>query len=257
MSIWGKVIGGVAGFAVGGPLGALLGAAAGHAVDRMRREDEVGAGAARHDHMFGDARGAESRQIMFTTSVIVLGAKLAKSDGHVTEDEIRAFKQIFHIPATDMQAVGRIFNEAKQDAAGFEPYAEQIAAIFRREPAVLEQLLGALFHIAMADGVYHPHERAFLSRVAHIFGFTPAGFERLEAIFTKGEDADDPYAVLDIASDATDDEVKQAYRTLTREHHPDRLMAQGMPEEFIEQANEKMAAINAAYDRIQKQRGLK
>jgi len=257
MSIWGKVIGGVAGFAVGGPIGAILGTAAGHAFDKKRQEDDQNAGA---EQLFGGGspgQAQESRQIMFTTSVIVLGAKLAKSDGQVTAEEVNTFKQVFHIPPEDMQAVGKIFNEAKQDSQGFEPYAQQIASIFRSEPAVLEQLLGALFQVAMADSVYHPSERVFLSQVAAIFGFTPAGFERLESIFTQGEQADDPYAVLDIDPSATDDEVKQAYRKLTREHHPDRLMAQGMPPEFVEQANEKMAAINAAHDRIQKQRGLK
>ncbi|MHC8508983.1 MAG: TerB family tellurite resistance protein [Rhodospirillales bacterium] len=251
MSIWGKVIGGAAGFAIGGPLGALMGAAFGHSFDRMKREDAQGAGAG------PSAGGRDNLQVLFTTSIVVLGAKLAKADGRVTPDEIAAFKQVFNIPPEDMAAVGRIFDEAKGDAAGFEPYAEQIAAIFRTQPAVLEQLLTALFRIAMADGVYHGAERAYLVRVAQIFGFSEAAFARIETMFTQGAGAENPYAVLDLDQNASDSEVKSRYRELIREHHPDRLTAQGMPEEFVAQANDKMAAINAAYDTIEKQRGLK
>ena len=240
MSIWGKVIGGMAGFALGGPLGAMLGAAAGHAVDRMRA---------------GGAATAEDRRLAFTIAVIVLSAKMAKADGHVTRDEIAAFKRVFHIPPDEMKDVGRLFDEARQDAGGFEPYAEQIAQLFAAEPALLEELLGGLFHIAMADGHLRPEELEYLRRVAAIFGFDARVFDRVRARLGKSE-VEDPYTVLGLARGATDAELKRIYRKLSRENHPDSLMAQGMPQEFIDLANSKMAAINAAHDRIRKERGL-
>ncbi len=257
MSVWGKVIGGVAGFALGGPIGALLGALAGHAVDKMRGEP-VGDGYA------GIGPGAgfqeydqESRQMAFTVAVIALSAKLAKVDGRVTRDEIAAFKSVFKIPPEETEGVGKLFNEARQEATGFEPYADQIARIFSRDPAMLEELLGALLHIAHADGEYHPNERDYLARVAAIFGFGPDAFQRIEETYLKGKKADDPYQVLGLDQSVSDDDLKDTYRRLMRENHPDRLVAEGLPEEMIEIANEKVAAINAAYDRIRKERGLK
>ncbi len=253
MSVWGKVVGGVAGFAVGGPLGAIIGAVAGHVYDK-HKANEIPAG------MENDAR-----QIAFTTAVIVLAAKMAKADGHVSREEIAAFKQVFHIPPEEMSTVGRIFDEAKASADGYEPYAEQIALMFRGEPQVLEELIGALFHIAKSDGVMHPNELQFLRRVSLLFGFSEAGFERLRTIHLAGWSgqggqaarAGDDYEILGVAADASDQDVKSAYRKLVRENHPDVLMAKGMPQEFIDIANDKLAAINDAYDRIKKSRGFK
>jgi DnaJ like chaperone protein len=251
MSVWGKVIGGVAGFAMGGPLGALLGAVAGHAVDKMKAQ-EAAAGDAAFDGFDQDAR-----QVAFTTAVIALSAKIAKADGRVSADEIAAFKTIFHIPPEETSHVARIWDEAKRDPGGYEPYAMQIAQLFRHEPAVLEEILGALLHIAKADGVVHPAEMELLQRIAVMFGFNAHGFERLKNIHLGADGEDDPYEILSISRDAGDDEIKKTYRKLIRENHPDTLMAQGVPQEFIDLATEKMAAINAAYDRIEKERGLK
>ncbi len=249
MTIWGKVIGGVAGFALGGPLGAIMGAVAGHAMDRMHATTPTGPGAIPED--------MESRQVAFTVAVIVLGAKLAKVDGHVTKDEVATFKRVFSIPPNDAGDVGKLFNEAKQDSGGFEPYAQQVAAIFSQQRVMLEDLLGALFQIAMADGQYHPAERDYLVRVAMIFGFAQHDFQRLEDMYVKGVDAEDPYEILDLSKDVSDAEIKKTYRDLVRQNHPDKLMAQGLPQEFIDLANEKLATINAAYDKICKQRGIK
>lgn len=249
MSIWGKVIGGVAGFAMGGPLGALLGAVAGHAVDKMK-------GAATGVEYGGGAHRAEERQVAFTLAVIALGAKMAKADGKVTRDEVDAFKRLFHIPPDEAANVAKIFDRAKTSTAGFEMYAQQVANLFPHEPQVLEELLGTLLHIAKADGVIHPAEMDYLWSVAQIFGFDRTTFERITATHGTAPGDANPYEVLGVARDATDADAKKAYRKLIHENHPDKLMAQGLPQEFIDLANEKMAAINAAYDVIKKERGL-
>ena len=240
MSIWGKILGGAAGFALGGPLGALIGAVAGHAVDTMRRP-----------------RGeAATRSIAFTIAVIALGAKMAKADGVVTRDEVEAFKRVFRIPADEVKNVGKVFNQARRDSKGFEPYARQIAGMFPENPAVLEELLYCLAFIARADGHVHPNEVEFLQKVAEIFGLDDAAFERVTAMRADGGTAD-PYSVLGVKREMSNDALKKAYRKLVRENHPDRLTAQGMPEEFVQVANERLAAINAAWDRIGAERGIK
>jgi DnaJ like chaperone protein len=287
LAIWGKILGGAAGLAIGGPIGAVIGAVAGHAYDRYREEESRArlAPPGRHRDrnpwateppyepppdrpadpwaepppVFADP--TETRRIAFATAVIVLGAKLAKVDGVVTRDEIQAFKRVFRIDDGEVGDVARIYNQAKTSARGFEPYARQIAALFGNDPVLLEELLVGLFEVARADGELNPAEVDFLRRVAAIFGFNIGAFEQVRARFSATarnlSGADDAYAVLGLTRSASDDEIKQTYRNLVREHHPDRLVAKGMPEEFVERANKTLAAINAAYDRIEKERNLK
>jgi DnaJ like chaperone protein len=251
MSIWGKVIGSVTGFALGGPLGAFIGGVAGHAVDKIREEQAL---TQLEDGQEGLAAGA--KQVAFTVAVIVLGAKMAKVDGAVSRAEVEAFKEVFHVPPNELRNVGRIFDMAKQDARGFEPYARQVAWMFRDEPAVLEELLAGLFHIAKADGEVRPSELAYLREVAAIFGLGTQSFERVHAMFAGAAEAD-PFEILGVSKSASNDEIKSAYRRLIRENHPDTLVAKGMPQEFIDLANQRMAAINVAYDTIEKKRGIK
>jgi DnaJ like chaperone protein len=251
MSIWGKIIGGAAGFALGGPLGALLGAVAGHAVDR------ISADAASPDAREPDADDprAATRQIAFTIAVIALGAKMAKADGIVTKSEVDAFKRVFRIPRHEQRNVGRVFDQARKSPLGFEAYASQIAGMFRRQHVVLEELLDGLFHIAKADGKVTPEELDYLKRVAEIFGFSGHEFDRIRAGHL-GADKADPYEIVGVTREMSNPEIKSAYRKLVRENHPDKLMAKGVPKEFIELANEKLANINAAYDKIARERGL-
>ena len=248
MSVWGKIVGGAAGFALGGPLGALLGGLAGHAVDKM-------AGRTVEGEAEGPAKDA-TKNIAFTIGVIVLGAKMAKADGVVTRDEVSAFREVFHVPESELKNVGRVFDQARRDSRGFEPYAKQVGRLFRDNPAVLEELLDGLFHIARADGKVTEDEIEYLRSVAEIFGLDRASWERIRAT-NVGPDKANPYGILGVAHDAADEEIKQTYRQLVRENHPDRLVAQGMPTEFVELANERLAKINAAYDRVRKDRGFK
>lgn len=188
------------------------------------------------------------KSVAFTIGMIGLGAKMAKADGVVTEDEIRAFKQVFHIPDGELAAVARVFNLAKQDVAGYETYARQIAKLFEAKSAVLEDVLDGLFHIAKADNAFHPGEHGFLARVAAIFGFSDADFARIRARHV--DVPDDPFLILGLEPNTPPDEVRRRYRDLVREHHPDRHIAAGVPEEMVELATRRLQKINEAYDRI-------
>jgi DnaJ like chaperone protein len=253
-SVWGKIIGGTIGLGLGGPIGLVVGAVAGHfAVDRQKASHPGSGGA------HGPNFSREERQVAFAVAVVALSAKLAKADGQVTRDEVAALKHIFHLPKEAEATIGAIFNEARKDATGFEPYAQQLVEIFGARANVLEELLAALLLIAHADGTYHSAERRMIATVARLFGFGETEFARIEATFTQkaGQTSSDPYIVLGLTRQASDTEIRATYRKLLQENHPDRLMAQGLPEDFVEVANRKMAEINAAYDRIKKERGIR
>lgn len=246
MSVWGKIVGSAAGLLLGGPLGGLAGLAFGHVFD-------AGAKATDDDDSKGD-EGA-TRKISFTIGVIALAAKMAKADGEVTEDETAAFQQLFQVPPHELRNVQRVYNLARQDTAGFEAYAKQVASLFSQDTVVLEDLLDALFMIAKADGVFHPSEMDYLRTVAEIFGFSQDQFDRIVSRHT-GADRSNPYVILGVSADASDDEIKRTYRHLVKRNHPDRLMAEGVPKEFTAVATQRLAAINEAYERIRTQRGL-
>ncbi|OAI45466.1 molecular chaperone DjlA [Rhizomicrobium sp. SCGC AG-212-E05] len=233
MSVWGKVGGAAAGLFVGGPLGAIVGAVAGHFL--LDRETDPG--------------------VTFTIAVVALAGKMARADGVVTDRDFEVFRKVFSIPDHEVANVKRIFDLARQDIAGFEHYAQQIARLFVGNPAVLEDVLDGLFEIAKSDGVLHPAEAQFLERVAEIFGFAPGEYRRIRASHFAPE-LTDPYVILGLSYSADEDELKQTYRRLVRENHPDSLMARGVPAEFIKLATDKLAAINNAYDKIRIERGL-
>jgi DnaJ like chaperone protein len=193
------------------------------------------------------------KSIAFTIGMIALGAKMAKADGAVTQNEVNAFKQVFHVPEKELAAVARVFNLAKQDIAGFDVYARQIARLFKAKAAILEDVLDGLFHIAKADHAIHAGEVEFLAAVAAIFGFSPADFARIKARHVAAG-ADDPYLTLGLEPGAPDEAVKQRYRKLVRDNHPDRHIAAGVPAEMIAMATERLQRINEAYARILKER---
>jgi DnaJ like chaperone protein len=190
------------------------------------------------------------KTVAFTIAMIALSAKMAKADGVVTGKEWQAFGEVFQVPEKDRASVERVYDLAKQDVAGFESYAQQVAGLFGAGAGTLENVLDGLFHIAKADGAIHEDELTFLARVAEIFGFAPQEFERIRARHVVLED--DPYLVLGLPQDASLDAVKKHYRKLARELHPDKQVAAGMPPELVMIASERLARINAAYNTITK-----
>ena len=196
------------------------------------------------------------RDAAFTLALVALSAKMAVADGVVTNSEIRAFRDMVEIPPGAEAQIERLFDLAQQDVAGYDSYARKIGRLFADRPATLEHVLGSLFNIAAADGMIHENELEYLKSVSDIFGFDEARFEQISAAFLVENDGVDPYLVLGMMPNTTDEEVLRVYRSLVLEHHPDRLIAKGVPEEMLKLATGRMAAINAAYDAIARARGL-
>jgi DnaJ like chaperone protein len=253
MSYWGKIIGGMAGFAMGGPVGALFGAALGHAAD----EGAVGSigralpfDATRLASMLG------RRDQMFAIAVTVLAAKLAKCDGTVSRIEIDAFKRSFSIPEGNVAEVGRLFDNARDSSAGFETYATQLGQAFSDNRGILEQVLAGLYQIARADGPVNALEQEFLNRVARGFGLDGDTAQRAGRGHVAAAPVADAYTVLGIERRASDEAVRKRWMALMRENHPDSLASRGVPAAMIAAASDRVARINAAYDTIKRERKL-
>ena len=234
MSIWDIIADKAAQLGIGGSIGALL-----------------GVGPARAD----DGTHPGLRQIGFTIGVIALGAKMARVDGEVSDVEVAAFRAFFQVPPGEERNVERFFDLAKRDASGFETYAHQVANLFPDAPEILEGVIEGLFSIASADGSIDAAEADYLAKVARIFGLDGARFERAKAS-ASGVVECEPCVILGIDPIATDEQIRDAWLRQVRANHPDRLMAQGLPQEAIAIANRKLALINDAYDRLRRQRGL-
>lgn len=194
------------------------------------------------------------RRVAFSVAMIALSAKMAKADGVVTQDEIRAFREIFSVPPEEERNVARLYDLARQDVAGFEYYAQRLAGLCgtgHANCAMLEDILDGLFHIAKADGLLHERESWFLKRVSEIFRIDEAHYQ---TILARHLDlgASDPYRVLGIERDRPFADVRAHYRRLIANNHPDKLIARGVPEEFVRIATSRVAAINAAYETIEK-----
>lgn len=199
--------------------------------------------------LFDRLRGPPERSVAFTIAVIALGAKMAKADGTVTRDEVAAFREVFTIPPEEEANAARVFDLARTDVAGFEEYARSIRRMFGDDGEVLRDLMDGLFHIAVADGSYHPAEDAFLNRVSTIFGLPDRAFQAIRARHVPGAEPD-CYAVLGVDPGAPLSEIRAAWRAAVRETHPDRLVARGLPAEAVKLAEKRLVAVNRAWDRI-------
>jgi len=237
MSIWGSLIGGMIGFSLGGPFGMLLGSLVGGKISRARSRGNFGT-------------FAQPQQI-FALSLIVLSAKLSKADGNVSREELVAVKDKLKIPENEIDQVGKIFNKAKEESTGYEPYAQQIAQIYKGNINVLEEVINILFYIAEADGNVSSSELKMIENISKIFGLNQVQFNSVKES-RKGSDKLNPYIVLE--SNPNDDiqSIRKKYLRLSKENHPDLLISKGVPQEVIDESKNKMRAINSAWDQIQK-----
>ena len=237
MAIWGSLIGGMIGLSLGGPFGMLLGSLIGGKISRAKSRAGFGS-------------FAQPQQI-FALSLIVLSAKLSKADGQVSKEELIAVKDKLRIPENELDQVGKIFNKAKEESAGYEPYAQQIAQIYRGNINVLEEVINILFYIAEADGNVSESEHKMIEHIAQIFGLTEIQFNSIKES-RKSSDKLNPYIVLESNPDDTIEIIRKRYLKLSKEHHPDLLMSKGVPQEVIDESKAKMRAINSAWDLVQK-----
>ena len=237
MSIWGSLLGGVIGFSLGGPFGALLGSFLGGKISNISSSNTF--------------RSQQNSQQIFALSLIILSAKLSKADGRVSKEELIAVKEKLQIPDSEIDQVAKIFNKAKDESTGYEPYAKQISEIFKGNQNVLEEVINILFYIAEADGHVSNEEESMIANIAFIFGLSQNQYESIKET-RKSSDKLNPYIVLE--SQPTDDlkSIRKKYIKLSKEHHPDLLISKGVPIEVINESKNKMRAINAAWDQIQK-----
>ena len=237
MSIWGSLIGGMIGLSLGGPIGMLLGSILGGKISRARARGG-----------FGDI--GQSQRI-FALSLIILSAKLSKADGQVSREELIAVKDKLKIPENELDDVGKVFNKAKQESTGYEPYAQQIAKFYKGNLNVLEEVINVLFYIAESDGHVSDEEEKMIENIAYIFGLTQAQYLSIKES-RKSSDKQNPYMVLESSPNDDLQTIRKRYLKLSKEHHPDLLLSKGVPNEVIEESKKTMRSINSAWDQIQK-----
>ncbi|MDC1133812.1 molecular chaperone DjiA, partial [Alphaproteobacteria bacterium] len=214
MSIWGSLIGGIIGFSFGGPFGALLGSFVGGKLSSANASRQY--------------KSLSNSQEVFALSLIVLSAKLSKADGQVSKEELIAVKEKLQIPESEIDQVAKIFNKAKEESTGYEPYAKQISEIYKGNLNVLEEVINVLFYIAEADGEVSNNEQVMIQNIAYIFGLTQSQFESIQES-RKSSDKLNPYIVLESSPDDDLQTIRKKYIKLSKEHHPDLLISKGVP----------------------------
>lgn len=195
------------------------------------------------------------KQVGFSIAIIALSAKMAKADGVVTEEEVAAFQELFEVPQDEQAHVARVYNLAKQDVAGFDQYAVRVKNLFPDDHDILVDVMDGLYHIAKADGVLHELELGFVDVVGEIFELSDKEMARIRLRHVQPEEGD-PYAMLEADPDWDNETLKRHYRKLIADNHPDRMIARGVPEEFLKIANDRLASINEAWGKIKTERGL-
>ena len=237
MAIWGSLIGGMIGFSLGGPFGMLLGSLIGGKMSRSRSG--------------GGFRSFAQPQQIFALSLIVLSAKLSKADGQVSREELIAVKDKLKIPDSELDQVGKIFNKAKEESTGYEPYARQIAEVYKGNLNIMEEVINTLFYIAESDGNVSDKELEMIEDIARIFGLNDIQINGIKES-RKSSDKLNPYIVLESKPDDSLNTIRKRYLKLSKEQHPDLLKSKGVPQEVLDESKAKMRAVNSAWSQIQK-----
>ena len=189
------------------------------------------------------------RKIGFTIAVIALSAKMAKADGIVSKEEVNAFSQIFEIPKGQEKHVSNVYNLARQDIAGYEIYAKKIAKMLKNKKILLENIIEGLLFISIADGAYHPKEDKFVNNVASIFSIKRGRLEYLKNMYIDTS-ANSYYKILNVSPGDNLEQIRKQWKKLVLAHHPDMVLARGLPEEAIRLTTVKLARINEAWENI-------
>lgn len=265
MNWWGKIIGGAFGFMLGGPLGALLGAALGHNFDRGIE----GVGTSGPDPWSRQDR----IQTAFFTATFSLMGKLCKADGRVSDDEIALARQVMNqmnLSGHQVKAAIALFKEGKKPDFPIDDVLLQLKHEIGHRLSLRRMFIEIQLYAAYADGVIHPSEHKILLHVCYTLGIPEQEFQLMaDAIAgeihhqrTKysgrkpGLGLGDAYAILNVSTDASNDEIKKAYRRLMNQHHPDKLVSKGLPEEMIKIAEHRTHEIRQAYEKIKETRGF-
>jgi DnaJ like chaperone protein len=267
MSWWGKALGGAFGFMMGGPLGALLGIAFGHNFDK-------GLGSIMSDGGMDPGQQERVQAAFFTATFSVMG-HIAKADGKVTQDEIRMAEAVMTqmgLSADVRDSAKRLFNEGKSADFPLDEVLDQFKREVHRRSTLIQMFLEIQLQAAYADGVMHADEERVLLHICEKLGVAPAQLRRLEEMLKAGfgqhsrgtgsrsssaMTLNDAYQIMGVEKGISDTDLKKAYRRLMSQHHPDKLVAKGLPEEMIKDATEKTQQIKEAYEKIKESRGLK
>lgn len=259
----GKAVGGILGFAAAGPVGSVLGLVLGHKYDQGQR-GRLGVAS------FGAAPEA-ARQFFFETTFEVMGC-VAKSDGRVSEEEIRVARRIMHAMELAPEQVSRAIERFTAGKSADFPLAARLDELGRRlggRRDLARAFVEIQMQAAVGAGALARAKREVLWRVASALGVGRVELAQIEALVRAqhyrgagpgaGEAAqvDAAYRVLGVSSEASDDEVKTAYRRLMNQHHPDKLVARGLPNSKVALAEQRTHEIRAAYDRIKAYRAFK
>lgn len=236
MSIWGRVIGGFIGWSLLGPFGLIIGSIVGSKILSKAR-------------LGGFGTQAQPQQV-FAVAIIVLSAKVCRADGTISKAELLAVKEKLKVPENELDNVGKLFNAAAKETTGYEAYCAQLNQVFANSPQVKEEIINILLYISESDGV-DIRETDLIRDIAKNLKINESQFKSiLES--RKGSDKINPYVVLGCDQQDSLQNIRKKYLLLSKEHHPDILIAKGVPEEVLEESKKKMRSINSAWDQIQK-----
>ena len=255
-----KFIGFIAGYYFFGFFGALFGLFAGSFIDRMLA---YGTGGINPLHN-------ALRQAVFLETVFISMGKLAKADGHVSQDEIdhvEQFMQKLGMTETHRLQAIALFKQGADSAFDIGPAYQKFMSVCGHTRHLKQVLLVYLIVMALADGHMHPAEEALLAGIADRLGYDQAAFRQLldmvqnQSHFSAGQTGsasalDNAYKALGVTKDSSDVEIKRAYRKLMSQYHPDKLIGQGLPEDMIAMATEQAKEIQLAHDLIKQHRNI-
>ncbi len=261
MAWFGKIVGGILGFSLGGPIGLIAGIAFGNLFDQAENYDKNSSSTKYYE--FGQRRmnRVEQRNMLFFVGVFSLLARLTQADSKVSNEERAAVNKFIDndlgLDPASKEAARRVFEAALVNGGTVEQFAKQLYSGFNHDQAILQLTVDVLFKVAISDGALSIEEENIIKQVIAIFRFSPTYFDAMKNKYSASSSSVNSYTILGLDKNATDSEVKKAYRKLSIEYHPDTIASKGLPEEFSKMATQKFREIQEAYEKIKKERNIK